>query len=423
MRKVLLIAFLHPFTVVSGGSFRVLPLVRYLPEFGWEPVVLTAPLRERPSVPCEVVETSYRETMGLWKRLFKLETTNDINTQIKQRLGVTARGSLLDYILSFVGELFYYPDSYKGWRNFAIARGSELLSPQKFDAILSCHPVTSHLVASELKSRFGVPWLADFPDLWSQNHNYSYSRWRQKRDTKLELATLSGAGALVTVSEPWAEKLRALHKGKTVYAITHGFDPNLINDPPAPLTEKFTITYTGTIYPEGEDPVKLFTALSRLISGGVIDATKVEVMFYGHKLDWLEEDIKKWRLNGIVNQYGMLTPDEARMKQWESHLLLLLKWEDPAELGWHSGKIYEYLAARRPILATGGYQDVVSDLLAETKAGIDAPTVGDIENALRTAYEEYLKGQVLYRGDASVINKYSHREMARKFAAILEGFL
>ena len=423
MKKLLLIAFFHPFTVVSGGSFRVLPLVKYLPEFSWQPVVLTAPLRERPSVPVEIVEADYRETLGWCKRLLKLDPSGDINNQIKQRLGVTARGSLLDYILSFVGELFYYPDSYKGWRNFAIARGSELLSQQKFEAILSCYPVTSHLVAAELKTRYGLPWLADFPDLWSQNHNYSYSRWRRKRDIKLELTTLSGAGALVTVSEPWAEKLRALHKGKTVYAITHGFDPNLINDPPAPLTEKFTITYTGTIYPEGEDPVKLFTALSRLISGGVIDATKVEVRFYGHKLDWLEEDIKKWRLNGIVNQYGMLTPDEARMKQWESHLLLLLKWEDPGERGVHTGKIYEYLAARRPILATGGYQDVVSDLLVETGAGVDAPTVEDIENVLRKAYQEYLTGQVIYRGAPSVINRYSHREMARKFAEILEGLL
>lgn len=423
MRKVFLVAFFHPFTAVRGGSFRVLPLVKYLHEFDWQPVVLTAPLRERPSVTGEVVETGYRETLGLWKRLFRIRTTDDVKTQIKQRFGVTAGRSTLDYLLSFAGELFYYPDSYKGWRDFAVARGSELLKEQKFDAILSCHPATSHVIASELKSRSGLPWLADLPDLWSQNHNYSYSRWRRKRDARLELATLSRADAMVTVSEPWAEKLRTLHKGKTVYSVTHGFDLGQVNDPPAPLTEKFTITYTGTIYPEGEDPAKLLMALSRLITDGVLDVNKVEVRFYGIKRDWLDEEIKKWRLEGIVKQYGMLTPNEARMKQRESQLLLLLKWEDPAERGWHSGKIYEYMAARRPVLATGGHHDVITDLLFETGAGVDAPSVADIEDVLREAYQQFLAGRVVYKGNPLAINRYSHREMARKFAAILEGLL
>ena len=90
----------------------------------------------------------------------------------------------------------------------------------------------------------------------------------------------------------------------------------------------------------------------------------------------------------------------------ESQMLLLLKWEDPQERGIYTGKIFEYLAARRPILATGGSSDVVTELLNETKAGIDVPTIPDIKDALGKLYHEYrLKGKIVYDGRKSEIDK------------------
>ena len=111
----------------------------------------------------------------------------------------------------------------------------------------------------------------------------------------------------------------------------------------------------------------------------------------------------------------------ALEKQRESQLLLLLDWDDPQEKGVYTGKIFEYFGARRPILATGGSRDdVVARLLDETQAGMHAPTVEDIKNVLEEIYREYkLKGEVVYKGKESEINKYSHRDMARKFAEIL----
>lgn len=106
----------------------------------------------------------------------------------------------------------------------------------------------------------------------------------------------------------------------------------------------------------------------------------------------------------------------------ESQLLLLLNWEDYRVKGWHSIKIYAYLAAQRPILAIGGSgDDVIKELLEETNAGMYCKTVEDIKNALRELYQEYkLKGKISYHGDIEEINKYSHREMARKFAEVLD---
>jgi len=118
-----------------------------------------------------------------------------------------------------------YPDSYSDWRRFVVQASREVLDKGSVDAIMSTCPVTSHLVASSLKTEYpDVKWICDLPDLWSQNHNYGYGEWRRKLDRRLELKTLASADVLTTSSEPRAEQLRELHKGKRVVAITLGYD-------------------------------------------------------------------------------------------------------------------------------------------------------------------------------------------------------
>ncbi|MBA7611306.1 hypothetical protein ES703_18526 [subsurface metagenome] len=421
MKRVLIIGYLHPFAR-SGGSFRTLPLAKYLPEFGWEPIVLTPSLLEKEDLPFRVIETPYRDALGFWKKLFGFDLDRDIKRQVKERFGVTSKKSLIDFILTRGGAIINYPDSHRGWKPFALKAGNEIMQQENIDAIISCHPVaTSHIIASTLKAKYGIPWVADFADLWSQNPHYGYGPVRKLLDTRLELKTLSKADALVTVSEPWAKSLRTLHRGKTVYAITHGFDLTEVNNPPANLMAKFTITYTGTIYTGKHDPSKLFAALQHLILNGTMDPDDIKVRFYGHKNAWLDKEIEHYGLSSIVAQYGLVSRDVAVEKQRESQLLLRLKLEKPQERGAYSGKIFEYLAARRPILATGGSVDVVSELLDETKAGICALTVEDIENALKELYREFkLKGEIAYKGEESELNKYTHQEMSRRFSEILD---
>ena len=422
MKKVLIIGYLHPFTAQHKGSFRPLPLAKQLPEFGWQPIVLTGPLTKKTGVPFRVVETPYHDILAFWKKLFRLNPNAGIGEQLKKRLGIANRKSLLDFFLTFGEEIFYYPDSAKGWKPLVLKAGEELLQREDIEAIISCHPVTSHLVASDLKTRHNIPWIADFADLWSQNHDYHYSPLRRVLDRRLELKTLSQADALVTVSEPWAGKLRALHKGKPVYTITHGFDPEEVNIPPASLTSRFTITYTGAIYTGKQDPTKLFAALRDLISDKAMEPSDIEVRFYGTGVVWLEREINRYGLSSVVKHYEHVPKEVAVGKQRESQLLLLLDWDDQNEKGVFPGKVFEYLGARRPILTIGGSaNDVVHKLLTETKAGIPAKDAPDIKRALAELYQEYkLRGGVAYNGMEGEINKYSHREMARKFAEILD---
>jgi hypothetical protein len=419
MKKVLLVCFFS--TSRPGGSYRPAPLAKYLPEFGWQPVILTPELAVKPYTDLRIIETRYRDVLSFWKKLLGAGSNEGIRAHLKNQLGVKARRSFIDSLFTFLEAVWSYPDIYRGWKPFALKAAGNFLRNERVDAMISCAPMTSHLIASRLSARFDIPWLADFPDLWSRNHGYGYGTIRHGIDERLELKTLSRAGALVTISEPWAEKLRDLHRGKKVYVITHGFDPAVTSAAPPPLSPKFTITYTGHIYPSHQNPMMLFTAVRELISEGILAPEDMEIRFYGMPFEWLKVEIEKYGLSAIARQYGKVPQAAAWEKQRESQLLLLLGWADLNEKGVYTTKVFEYLGARRPILVVGGGKDVVSELMDRTKAGICAFTHDEIKTALKQLYQEYRKqGHITYYGIDSEIERYSHRQMAKNFAGILD---
>jgi hypothetical protein len=408
MKKVLII------TQLAYSPTRIQGLSKYLPKYNWEPIILTART--------EIEQIAEMKLQGL--RI--IETGGYVSTYGKKRLSSKKYSKVRPYlkaVYKYYKEIRYYPDEEKKWKSFALKEAERLLQNEKIDAIISSSsPVTSHIIACELHKRYRIPWVADFRDLWTQNHNYPYSRLRRMFEERLELKTLSTADALVTVSWLLAEKLKMLHKGKNVYSITNGFDPEKMSDEKVELTKDFTITYTGQIYVK-QDPSKLLVALKDLFFAETLDQKDVNVRFYGPENELLAEKIEECGLSAVARQYGVVPRDVSLQKQRESQLLLLLTFEDEREKGLYSGKIFEYLAAKRPILVTGGFgNDVVETLIHETNSGIYCSKAGDIKKTLGELYSEYKSyGKVNYKGNVEQISKYSYREIARKFAEILDN--
>ena len=425
MKKVLIIAYYW--------RGRMPGLAKYLPEFGWQPIILTAPspLDQPPPPELRVIETYCSPVLGFWKKRLGFNQFNYVGSHSKNRFNISHEMSLyplLRWAYKNLQTIINYPDAERGWTTFAVNAGNDILQNEDISAIISSSsPVTSHIIAKELKNKHEIQWVADLRDLWTQNHNYHYNDIRKFFEQRLELETLQLTDALVTVSSPWAEMLRTLHKGKQIYAITNGFDAEKFSTGLVNLTSKFTITYTGLIYNGRQDPSKLLAALQDLISDGTMNPTDVAVRFYGPVNERLLREIERYGLSDIIRYYGMVPQETVFEKQRESQLLILLNWgvrlEDGQESGCYPLKIFEYLGAQRPILATGGAgNDVVKELLDETKAGIYAKQIEDIKRILKELYLEYkLNGKISYNGDIEKINKYTHREMARKFAEILDN--
>jgi len=410
LNKVLIIVNL------VDASPRVIGLAKYLPRFGWESIIVTPPVVEkRDSLPSNirVVET---------KGYSKTDVRVYAREHFESRKFYRKVKPLLRLFYKRYSEIRNYPDAEKGWIPFALNYAEGILHTESIDALLtSSPPVTTNLIAEELKEKHKIPWIADFRDLWTQNHNYPYSTFRRFFERRLEIRTLSTADALVTVSTPMAHKLTTLHEGKKVCTITNGFDPEKMTEGKVDLTSKLTITYTGQIYKK-QNTEKLLAALRDLITGGVINRKEVEVRIFGPRNEQLEKQALEYGLADVVVQYGIVPREVCFRKQRESQLLWQITWEDPQEKGAYSGKIFEYLGAHRPVLATGGFGgDVVEKLIKDTNSGCYCSTIEDVKHALKELYSEYkLNGKVSFEGDIKEINKYSYPEMAKKFAELLE---
>lgn len=418
MKKVLIISFAF-LEQEASGSTRIRGLAKFLPEFGWDPKILTIKFPGKSDPGFNIVETFYENKLKKLKENLGFETTE----AVKDQLGLPAyknKKLFIDYIYYFWNEIFCYPDLENNWYKFAVDAGKKLLENENFDAIISSStPITSHLIAKTLKNKYRIPWIADFRDLWTQNHYYSHTPIRRLIERKLEIKTLARADALVTISPYLADKLKELHN-KRVYSITNGFSDEETYRNDVKLTKKFTITYTGSLYLSKRDPIKLFQALNELILKKIVDSKDIEIRFYGVKESWLEEEIKSFNLEKIAKWYGYVDRMTALKKQRESQLLLLLLWDHPEERNIATGKLFDYLGSKRPILAIGGSKGFVKEILDETNTGIFVISIDEIKNYLINSYQEWKRnGQTSYHGNMSNVNKYSHREMAKKFSEVL----
>ncbi|PKN95882.1 MAG: hypothetical protein CVU43_23580 [Chloroflexi bacterium HGW-Chloroflexi-5] len=420
MKNVLIITYHFP-PMPEIGGIRLYGLAKYLPKYGWNPIILTPTLPGEPDSQFQVIQSSYDDVVALWKRRMGLNTKKSLNEQF----GVSKpkdQPSIIDHLTYLPWEVITYPDPMRGWYKHAVKAGGDLLQREQINAILSSSsPVTCHLIAKTLAEKYQIPWIADLRDLWTQNPYFNHCALRKFAEKRLELRILGKASAWVTVSEPLADDLSHLHTHKPVYVITNGFDPEDASFAPPKLTDKFTITYTGVLYNGKRDPSLLFEALENLISDGVLAPDRVEVRFFGSQDSWLFDEIRDANLDGVVKVMGFVPRNQALQRQRESQLLLLLLWNNPQEKGVYTGKIFEYLAAGRPIIALSGPgESVVKDLLNETQAGHYASSLEDLEDILSKYYSEYIRTGAISPTKEDATSKYSHLEMAKKFAGVLD---
>jgi hypothetical protein len=423
MKKVLIVTYYFTKNELIA-AIRPGGLAKFLPEFGWQVVVLTAKSELKPNAKFNVIETSCDDLSAKWKRRFHLNPNETVKDQLGFRT-LKNRMTMFDRLLALWKEIFASPDSYKDWQKHVIKETQDLFSKERFDAMISVSsPLTSHLVAKKLKERYGIPWVADMLDLWTQSPYYDpYIPIRKMIDRRMEAKTLASADAVTSVTQPFVEKLKELHTGQDIRYIPFGFDPDQMN-PGVTLSEKFTVVHTGYLYNGKRDPKIFFLALSELIHEGKIDSRDIRIEFYGKREGWLENEIKKYDLQGMVTINGLVSREESINVQRIAQMLLLLTWDDPRDSMVCPGKLYDYLAAGRPIISIGRSGSVVSDIINKTQAGIHAFDLNEIKKEIERAYSEFKStGRVSYKGVTSEIEKFNHREVAREFARQLDSIL
>jgi hypothetical protein len=419
MKTVLIVSFYFSEDEIIG-SHRSQGLAKYLNQFGWYPIIVTKKT-EHPlhGGEYELIEVPFNSMRSVYKKSMGWKTDKSINEQ-KGLPVLKQKETTFGKTLMLLEDLALYPDGASSWIVSAEKAIKNSMKTRRIDAMISTSsPVSDHFIAHGIKRKYGLPWLADFRDLWSQNH-YRSTKVKGVLNAVSERIIISDADMLTTVSEPLATKLKSVHPSKKITSILNGYSPNDLN-PGIPTDNKFRIVHTGSLYRGRRDPDSLFRAISELVAEGSLSIDDILIDFYGPTEDWLIKNAATYGLENVVRVRGTIPRSDVIMEQRKAQILLLLTWDNPAEYGVYTGKIFEYIAAKRPILLLGSTDGVASKLLSDTGIGKSASTVDELKEMLIGYYSKYVRtgdaGKAISDHDLSHLSQV---RMAREFSAALD---
>ena len=415
MKKVIYIAFNYNHDT-GIASKRLRGVSKYLPSFGWQPIVIV-PRTSNETVKIDnvrVVETDYQDMISKF-----MPSSN--NTGRKREVSSQEQtNKFVSKSISIAGEIFAYPDSMKYWKKPAMEAACEIIENDKIDAIMSTSsPVTSHIIAHDLKDKYGIPWVADLRDLWNLNPYINHNVIRRYFEKRLEMKTFKNVDALTTTTELAKQKLQSIHPDKKIVSVVSGFDPqDFEKTKQTEESEKLTLIYAGSLYNGKRDPSILFDSIGQLIKENKIDPNKIVIDFYGDDTN-LKELSQKYDIQNNVRIHGRITQEEVLQHQMNSDVLLLISWMDESEKMFIPGKIYDCIGCKKPVLSIGYKEGSLKDLIDETNIGYHVSDVEGCKKSIYDYYTKYNKNELKYTGN-EFAEDYSLRNTAKNFSKILE---
>lgn len=429
-RRLLLLSYYYP-PAGGPGVQRALKTSRYLPRAGWHPTVVTVapdsaawPERDRSllaDVPPEadVVRTRSWDPYAAYARLAGRPRDELVGVSLsrgasgwKERLARLIRANV------------FVPDARVGWLPFALAAAREAHARRPCDAILTTGPPQStHLTGLLLARATGLPWVADLRDPWVEvdfRDELPQLPPARALDAWLERRVLTRADAVTTVTTAFARGLERRVPACRPVVIPNGFDPADFAAAPQPIDrEHFTIAYLGNLN-EARNPSALWPALARLDARGA--APRLRVRLVGMIEPVALASARAAGVEHRVEVEGYVPHTQAvREMQRAAVLLLVVNRVEGAE-GIETGKVFEYLAARRPVLALGPPHGNAARILTETGAGqtFDWDDADRVERWLLAAYRAWEAGGGEASSDPDAVDRYSRAGQARAIAGLLD---
>lgn len=428
--KVLIITYYWP---PSGGSGvqRWLKFVKYLREYGWEPIIYTPENPENPSedtsllkdIPngIEIIKRPIIEPYTAYKRFVGMKKHDKINAgflQEEQKPGVA------ENIAIWLRGNFFIPDARRFWIKPSVRFLSKYLKNNKVDALVSTGPPHSmHLIAYKLNKEFGIPWLADFRDPWTGIYFYpqlKLSAFADKIHSRLEKTMLANANAVVVVTKQMQAEFTNLFNRK-YELVTNGFDEeDIFPIDTSKLDKKFTLAHIGTISPT-QNPSLLWKVIEQLCTENKQFDEQLQIKLIGKTDIGVLSDISKHKLEKYLLKSDYLPHEIVVNEMQQSQVLMLFINNTPEGKGILTGKLFEYLATGRPILCVATTDGDASHLIQETNSGIVVEHSDDnaMRNALLELFNNFIRNNAESKKD--IDKSYSRRKLAGKIAEILNS--
>ena len=427
-RKVLIITYYWP---PSGGAGvqRWLKFAKYLPEFNWKPVVYTPENPEAPAtdnslfndIPAnvEILKLPIWEPYLAYKKFTGKSKNDKINAGF---LAEKKSNPLLEKISVFIRGNFFIPDARKFWISPSVKYLTNYLKENPVDIVVSTGPPHSmHLIALELRRKLNIKWIADFRDPWTNIDYYKdlkLTRFSDKKHKRLEKQVLSNADFVISVGKTMANEFKLLG-AKNIEVIPNGFDSDDLPDSKPSLDSTFSIVHLGAINKD-RNHIVFWKAVKQLTEENPELRNKLEIKLIGKIDNSVFQQIDDLTLSSFIKHIPYISHNQVFDELMKARLLYLPINNTPNSKGIVTGKVFEYLASQRPILAIGRVDGDVAEILTETGAGrtFDFNDLTGIQDCISNSFSKFINGTD--QSFSYQVDLYSRKSLTAKLCKLFE---
>jgi hypothetical protein len=445
LKKVLIISYYFP---PSGGPGvqRVLKFVKYLPEFGWKPIVLTVkdgdfPARDESllnEVPKDISvhRTDIFEPYDHYRKLTGRKKGQAVDIDNIEK---GSKKHFSDKLAEFIRATFFIPDARRGWKKFAVKEGKKIIDSEKPDIIFSSSPpYTCALIAMELKQYakkkhgIDIPWISDFRDAWT-DYLTTPNRWfiPKKIDKNYEKTTLDKADVLTIVAsgmkDDFERKYPEISEKTNYVLLRNGFDSQdyAHTDFKGVKNDKFTVVYTGSMYGK-RNPYYFLDTIADLVKTGSVDVNKISFIFVGRLGGDIQNYINSSPLKPAIETISYVPHSESINYLMKADAMLLVIDEDKYSKMILSGKVFEYLGASiitgKPVFTVAG-EGEAKDLIEEVSGGIVVPHHHPeiLSREYLKLYNGFFENNTTFLPNTEAIKHYERKLLTKKLAEVFDN--
>lgn len=428
-KRVLILTYYWP-PGGGAGVQRWLKFVKYLPEFGWEPVVyapenpeymaLDGSLEKDIPPGIQILKTKVWEPYEVYKKFVGLKKEDKIAAAFvsekkkpkkSEGLAVWIRGNL------------FIPDARRFWIRPSVKYLSAYLKNNPVDVIVSTGPPHSmHLIATKLREKSDIPWVADFRDPWTRISYFNELKLTARSDRRhkmLEKSVLQTADSVIVVSQGMKEDFSEICD-RDYEVIHNGFDEEDIPNIEVEQDEKFSIAHIGVLA-KSRNPEVLWKALRNICKENEQFSNDLEIKLVGKVDVHVRDMIRSYNLEKNLKLIPYLPHDQVIVEQKKSSVLLLLIHNTPKAKLILTGKIFEYLAAKRPVLCIGPEDGDAAAIIAKTESGttVDRRHETKLKKEILQLYKLHAEGQPFTGGKN--IGQFSRKVLTGKLSKLLDA--
>lgn len=434
-KKVLLVTYYFP---PSGGAAvqRIMRMIKYLPQFGWQPVVLTIRNGDYPTTDFSLLENVpqntkvYRTYIPEPYRLYRKLTNRGSEEALDlSTLAVSVGGKVnfRERFASFIRSWFFIPDARIGWLPFALLKGQRIIEKEKIDLIFSSAPPnTVHLVAYGLKKLTGRKWVADFRDPWFKflvpERNFYLPR---KIDLTMCQAVVRTSDHLIWVCDGVRKEIEAVcanHFSDKATILTNAYDEEDFRNLSFEPDNRFSICYVGSLFIT-YDLTSFITAIENICRDDSEFKNNLHLVFCGRVDAAVEKKLRQAAFYDCVEFLGYQNHRKSIEIMISSTILLLYVIDAERGKNIPTSKLYEYIGAKRPILALAPEDSEAAKIIIRTKSGVAVHPNNpeSIEMTIIDLYEKWKSGLLDKSNlDENEIGKYESKNVMKRLVQILD---